>query len=214
MTLPRMIHRAWLDEPMPATFRSFGERWADLNPGWDLIDWSHSAALPDMRDTSRALIDRAAVWYPRDSKRFVADIVRLELLWTYGGFWCDTDVEPLRPLDDLVDQLAVDVMAQVAVAGRSPQQIANVHPITNAVMAATPHHPWIGALLDGLPDAVARFGHRPLAQSVGPWHLHRTYAAGEWPTVVVVPHEVLYGDGSPLIHHWNSARRRVGVGLG
>ena len=213
MNLPRFVHRVWLTDPMPDAFRRFGDQWAELNPDWELFDWANLAALPEMRGTSRDLINRAAEWYPRDAKRFAADIVRLELLWTYGGVYVDCDVEPLRTLDGLIDQLAIDVMAQVAVAGRSPQSIGGVHPITNAVMAATPRHPWIGVLLDGLPDAVARYHHRTLAQSVGPWHLHRTYARDEWPTVLILPPDVLYGPDSGLRHHWNNARRRAGVGL-
>jgi hypothetical protein len=33
----------------------------------------------------------------------LAGLVRLEALYTHGGIWVDSDVEPLRPMDSLLD---------------------------------------------------------------------------------------------------------------
>lgn len=204
---------------MPPTFRSYGERWVDLHPGWELTDWSHPTAIRGMRATSRHLIDSARHLCPRDWRRFQADVARLEVLWLHGGVYVDTDVQPRQPLDGWLAEYGIDTDGlpyEVCVAGRSPQSIRSQHPITNAVMIATPRHPFVGACLDRLPrDAHAPgLRGRPLAQRIGPWMLTRVYEAGWWPTVLVVPAAELYGDRSPLQHMWNSARRRRGVPLG
>lgn len=199
--IPRLIHRIWLDEPMPDPFAAFGDRWAELHPGWEIIDWRTSALLPELRN--RELFDQAREFYPRDWKRFQADILRLELLGRYGGVYVDTDTEPLAPLDDLL-------AGRECVVGRSPQHIAGKHPITNAFMASTPQHPWIEELLARLPEAARQHSHRPLAQSIGPWHLTRVYEAGEWPTVSII--DGLYS-GPWFRHLWNNAARKRGVGV-
>lgn len=208
--IPQVIHRVWLSDGdhadrMPGTFIGFGDRWDRLHPGWRRVDWRWTEALPPLHDTTRRLIDRAAQIYPDDAKRFVADLVRLELLWRFGGVYVDCDVEPARSIDGLVD-------GRACVVGRSPQHIGGKHPITNAVIAAVPQHPYIGACIDAAPDAVERYGGRPLAQSVGPWMLTRVYESGVWPTVTVLDADELYGGGW-LTHHWNNARRKAGAGM-
>lgn len=201
--IPHQVHRIWLDEPIPATFARYGDRWAKLHPGWDVIDWHDSSSLPPLHN--QELVDRAELVYPTDWRRFQADLVRLELLWLYGGVYADMDVEPHRHIGSLLD-------GRSCVVGRSPQHIRGKHPITNAVMAAEPRHTYIGALLDGIPAAVERYGHLPLARSVGPWHLTRTYEDGDWPDITVLDHAELYS-GEWLTHAWNTAARRRGDGV-
>lgn len=203
--IARIVHRIWLDDPLPDRFACHGRRWAALHPGWQLWDWRDSHDLPPLRN--RGLFDRARELHPRPSwewRRFEADLLRLELLETYGGLYADMDVQPLANLEPLLD-------GRTCVVGRSPQASGGVHAITNAVMAAEPGHAYITALVDGIPDAVRSHGHRPLAQCVGPWHLQRTYDSGPWPDVTVLAPEVLY-EGGWLRHQWNSAARRRGAG--
>lgn len=202
MSIPNIIHRIWLEDPMPEKFEEYGRRWAQLNPDYEVHDWRDPATLPRLNNQS--YYARAQNLYPRDWKRFRADIIRLELLWRYGGLYVDTDVEPLQPINPLLG-------GRKCLVGRSPQNIKGKHPITNAVMAAERHHPYIGALITDLPAAIVSNKGRPLAQSIGPWHLTRVYEGGDWPDVVVLPPELLY-EGSWLIHHWNTAARKRGEG--
>lgn len=207
MTIPRIIHRIWLgpDDPMPEAFQRYGDRWRELHPDWEVIDWTDRDLLPllDMQ----ALFDQAASLYPKDWKRFEADLLRLELLKAYGGVYVDTDAEPLCPIDDLLAD-------QECVVGLSPQSIRGVHPITNAFMASEPDHPWIRALIRRVPAAVRQYRRRPLAQCVGPWHLTRVYRADvSWRgQVTVLGDGELYGVW--IRHLWHNAMRKRGEGLG
>lgn len=203
MSIPRLIHRLWLDDPLPEPFAVNGQRWGDLHPDWTVTDWLRSSGLPRLRN--QQLVDQAQQLYPNDWKRFTADLVRLELLWLYGGVYADTDVTPHRHIGPLLD-------GRSCVVGRSPQTRRGKHPITNAVMAAEPGHPYIDALITRIPAAVRDHAHLPLARSVGPWHLTRTYDSATWPVVTVLDHETLYG-GEWLVHGWNTAARRRGRGV-
>ena len=59
---------------------------------------------------------------------FVPDIARLDLLYRYGGIYLDTDVELLRPLDELLYQPAfcgVEKWGTVNFGGCSGAQAGN-----------------------------------------------------------------------------------------
>ena len=64
---------------------------------------------------------------------FVADIVRLEKLVTIGGYYLDSDVELLRPLNVLGDKLELGYIYDCALG--------------TAVMYAPPAHPYMCEIL-------------------------------------------------------------------
>lgn len=209
--IPPIVHRVWLDDPMPETFERFGQEWRDRSD-LELRDWLSVAELPLQHFRRPAWVENAEELFPRDWKRFQADVVRLELLNLYGGLYIDTDVEPGPRAAHVGPELLEDVPGvEWAWAARSPQHNRGHHPITNCVMAATPGHPWIRKCIERLPISLASHGNRSLAQCIGPWHLTRIYEAGDWPTVSI--HE--WTDLEPYLeHHWNTARRKRGEGLG
>ena len=163
--IPRILHRVWRGGPMPDEFAAYGEAWRKLHPSWQCIDWDDDAELPEMP----RVFARSRELAPRDHLRFEADVLRLQLLMTFGGVYVDCDVEPLKPLGGLLR--GVDCFASW-----SPHRGAGDRRLlTNAILGAVPSHPFIAACIDGLDDAVRRFRDRPLAQMIGPWHLSRTY---------------------------------------
>jgi mannosyltransferase OCH1-like enzyme len=190
---------------MPSTFRYFGERWRDLHPAWEVMDWTSRAAVESFGLSAQNVRRQAKAVLPGDWKRFEADVLRLELLYRFGGLYVDTDVEPLTPVDTLL-------YGHACLVARSPQRDGHgYHAITNCVMAAVPNHPWIQELIAGLAYAIEHHGHQHLARMIGPWHLDRTYSSGHWPDVRVIE----WSEITPwLIHYWNNSLRKKGVGLG
>lgn len=215
--IPRVVHRIWLDDPMPALFADYGQRWQALHPGWEIRDWRDSAELPPLRN--QALFDAARDLVPRDWKRFQADLLRLELLDQAGGVYADCDVEPLRPFDDLLGHQVL--VAYSPNRGRDGQRL-----LTQAVLGAEPGHPFIDACITGMPEAVRRYGDRPLAQMIGPHHITRVWQASPH-GVQPLPEQTFYPqsvadrdagrpadlDGAYCWHRWNSSLRRRGRGL-
>lgn len=202
--IPSILHRIWLDDPMPPVFAEYGRQWQALHPTWEWWQLTDSKLLPDVLPGWRNpyLYDTAKQRFPGDWKRYRADLLRLELLYEYGGVYVDTDIEPHRNLEPLLDDHSV-------VMGRSPQHIGGVHPITNAFIAAEPRHPFIEACLDALPGSVAQ-SSQFLAGVAGPWLMTRVYESQKWPTVHIEPW--LYEAGW-FTHKWNNARRARGEGL-
>jgi mannosyltransferase OCH1-like enzyme len=74
-----------------------------------------------------------------------ADIIRMEVLWKYGGVYLDADMECLKPIDRLIDGL--DFFGLCIKPGR----------LTNTVIGSVPGHPILDRALDQVtpqqPDA-------------------------------------------------------------
>lgn len=92
-----IIHRYWTG-PDPVPFPAWAAMIAAANPNHELVDHT-DATLPAY---IRELADRVTDWVPAQwAARHRANIVRLALLISYGGYWLDHDVLPLVALDDL-----------------------------------------------------------------------------------------------------------------
>ena len=104
-TIPRRLHLIWLGR---ARFPSqeVVDRWAALHPTWSIHVWRDA-------DFDRVVTFSARFLHLRDV-RVRSDVLRLELLYRYGGVYIDDDVVPLRALDALVEA----VERQAAAAGR------------------------------------------------------------------------------------------------
>lgn len=90
---------------MPDRYLEYGRRWEELNPDWKLLHWTEDN-LPPLRN--QAVIDDIKA---RDAGRNglecavqMADVIGYELIWRYGGLYVNTDIEPVRSMQDLFDQ--------------------------------------------------------------------------------------------------------------
>lgn len=214
----KRLHRIWLDDDMPELFTEYGQQWRILHPDWDVTDWRHTEDLPKL--INQDIFDHARDICPSDWKRFQADLLRLELLDQFGGVYADTDVQPLKPLDPLMDRRAW--------IAHSPHHDTQGRPLlTQCIMAAEPGHPFIRACIDTLPDAVERYRDRPLAQMIGPHHITRVW--NQHPQeVTIYPTAYFFPQSNPerdrgltpdlseayVWHRWNTTLRKRGKGLG
>src|SRR5690606_41988299 len=90
-------------------------------------------------------------------------IARCLILQRDGGLWVDADLEPLKPVDPLIERLEASENHNALAA------YEDRHYINNAFLASPPDGPFITALVDGL-------GHRIKAKR------------GEHSTVATGPH--------------------------
>lgn len=174
--IPRILHRIWFGPPMPDEFAAYGELWRQVQPEWTHLLWTEGN-LGELNLQNHTLYEEAP---KRDRWRWRADIVRLEVLWRLGGVYVDTDSEPLKPLDTLLDGV-------VCFVSRSPNRERGDHGLTNSHLGCTPGHPFFEAAIQALPESVRRFPGRSAAEVTGPRHLERVYQSANWPDVDVFP---------------------------
>lgn len=93
-TIPRIIYSLWVQgrENAPPIVRLCFDRWAELNPGYEL----------QILDQERVddLMRRAGVRYDALTPQALSDAVRTRLLLNTGGVWADATVLPMAPLDE------------------------------------------------------------------------------------------------------------------
>lgn len=182
--IPRILHRIWLgDAPLPEAYRAYGEEWSRLHPGWEMRLWTDAdAPRPQGVERARNLAERA-------------DLIRYEILRRHGGVYVDTDVEALRPIDDLL--VGVEAFAAYEVPGR----------LCNAVMGCIAGHPAIAELVE-LAAVTVGYGHFPEATAT----TFATCILEAHPNVTLFSADRFYpelwdgranqGEASYARHHW------------
>jgi len=107
-------------DPFPDEFAEYQRTWVEHHPDWELKMWTEDNLPNDLR--RREIYEKLRCPAER------ADILRLEVLWRYGGIYFDTDYECVRPLEDLIDGL--DFFVAYLKPGR----------INNAFLGCIPNH--------------------------------------------------------------------------
>jgi mannosyltransferase OCH1-like enzyme len=168
-TIPRIFHHIWVGpDPLPLEFEMNRASWQAHHPAWEFRLWNEDNLPADLR--TPAVYERER----RPVER--ADILRLEVLWKLGGVYVDIDMECLRPLDELVENL--DFFGTEIKPGR----------ITNTVVGAAPRHPILDqALRDLRPqEPGARFDKA----SSGPLFL--AAVVRQYPRITTYSRELFY----------------------
>lgn len=94
--IPRIIHYCWFGRgEMPELAQKCIESWHKFMPDYEYKLWNE-----DNFDVNSTPYTKEA--YEARKFAFVTDYVRLYALYTEGGVYMDTDVEILKPLDDLL----------------------------------------------------------------------------------------------------------------
>ena len=98
--IPRKIHYCWFGRgEMPQLAKDCIASWHKHMPDWEYKLWNE-----DNFDVDSTPYTKEA--YEAKKYAFVTDYVRLYALLTEGGVYMDTDVEVLKPLDDLLHHSA------------------------------------------------------------------------------------------------------------
>ena len=124
---------------MPPLMRQWRKEWASLHPGWTMKLWSEwqgrvtsltcdgdilNSSFPKLIQKCCHLSQQSNIW-------------RYELIERFGGLYLDTDFEPIKNLEPLIDN-------KIAFAGL----IHSCYPegtkieISCGLMGCPPHHPW------------------------------------------------------------------------
>lgn len=140
--IPRILHQVWVGpDPFPQELVGYRESWRRHHPEWEMRLWTEES-LP------RDLV-RPEVYERLRNPAERSDIIRLEVLFRFGGVYVDTDMECLRPIDPLLEE-DVDFF----VAGARGVKGGRAH---NAVIAAVSGHPVLERALREL-RPVTEFG--------------------------------------------------------
>ena len=96
--IPKCIHYCWFGgNPLPDDVLHCIASWKKYLPDFEIKQWNETNFDLNCCDyVSEAY--RAKKW------AFVSDYVRFWILYNYGGLYFDTDVEVIKPMEDLVEK--------------------------------------------------------------------------------------------------------------
>jgi len=94
--IPKKIHYCWFGRnPLPESAQKCIASWRKYLPDYEIIEWNE-----DNFDVNAIPYTRQA--YEAKKYAFVSDYARFKILYEHGGLYFDTDVEVIRPMDDII----------------------------------------------------------------------------------------------------------------
>jgi mannosyltransferase OCH1-like enzyme len=166
--IPKKFHRLWFGpNPMPEKYVEYGRQWEEMNPGWTLIDWTDET-IPEI--INKNIWDAIGQW-PKSSIRMEsnraiavqrADVVSYELIWRYGGVYLNADIQPLRPIEELLEETGDRAFA--AYEGEYNGKAF----LVNAVLGGPAEHPCWRECVDELPGRYLTMITSPMEMTTGP----------------------------------------------
>ncbi len=94
--IPKKIHYCWFGRnPKPKLAEKCIASWKKYCPDYEIVEWNE-----DNFDIGMNAYTRSA--YEQKKYAFLTDYARLLIIYEHGGIYFDTDVELLKPIDDLL----------------------------------------------------------------------------------------------------------------
>lgn len=133
--IPKIIHYCWFGRgSMPELAIKCIESWHKHMPDYEYKLWNE-----DNFDVNSIAYTKEA--YECKKFAFVTDYVRLFALYTEGGIYMDTDVEVLKPYDDLL-----------GLPGFTGYEGSKTFPPVTGTMASAPGNAWVKEQLSAYDD--------------------------------------------------------------
>lgn len=96
--IPKKIHYCWFGgNPIDKIGQKCLESWKKFFPDYEIIEWNESNF-----DVNCCQYVKEA--YEAKKWAFVSDYARFKILYEYGGVYFDTDVEVIKPFDDILEK--------------------------------------------------------------------------------------------------------------
>lgn len=116
--VPKIIHYCWFGRnPLPESAQKCIESWRKFLPDYEIKEWNE-----DNFDVNSIQYTKDA--YEAKKYAFVSDYARFWVLYNYGGLYFDTDVEVIKPLDDIIERGAF-MGVEVPVSKKSSSILIN-----------------------------------------------------------------------------------------
>lgn len=97
-SIPKKIHYCWFGgNPLPEFAKKCIESWRKFLPDYEIIEWNE-------QNYDVHKIPYISQAYNAKKFAFVSDYARFDILYEHGGLYFDTDVEVIKPFDELVEK--------------------------------------------------------------------------------------------------------------
>lgn len=162
LTIPKIIHVIWLGSEIPEKYSEWQQTWKDLE-GWEYRLWTDKE-VESLTLINRDLYDSSTNYGEK------SDILRLEILYQFGGLYVDTDFACINPAYFEAFHHSLDFYI-----GTEPINCQSLK-IGNALIGSSPRHPFLEKLITLLPSNHSKYKKRNMNNTVemtGPGFISR-----------------------------------------
>ena len=132
--IPKIIHYCWFGgKEKPRAVQHCIDSWRKFCPDYEIKEWNEQNFDVNMMPYTRDA-------YQAGKYAFVSDVARFKVLYEEGGVYFDTDVEVIRPIDELVERGAF-------IGWERPDALGNVHVAPGLGLAAPKGFPLYDEIL-------------------------------------------------------------------
>lgn len=98
--IEKKIHYVWFGKQKPKKVLECIESWKKKLPDYEIIEWNEESFNIEREQKNNKFLREC---YKRKLWAFVADYIRVKVLYEYGGIYLDTDMEILKDISPLLD---------------------------------------------------------------------------------------------------------------
>ena len=131
--IPKKIHYVWIGGAKGNLENICINIWKEKLPGYEIIEWNEKNFDIEKEIKGKKFLEEC---YKQKLWAFIADYIRLKVLYEQGGLYMDTDIQVLKDLTPLMDENKLFF-------GYESEEYVN-----GAIIGAEPHHPFIKDMLD------------------------------------------------------------------
>jgi len=163
--IPKIVHQIWLGGAVPEIYRSWMSSWLALE-GWEYKLWT-DADLKNISLYNQDLFDMTKNIGEK------SDILRLEILFQYGGVYVDTDFECLRPnfFEEFHQKFDFYIGIEPLFHGIIPEY--KTVKFCNAIIGSAPQHTLLKDLLVNMKANYFAYLNGRVIERTGPSYISR-----------------------------------------
>ena len=131
--IPKKIHYVWIGGAKGNLENICINIWKEKLPSYEIIEWNEKNFDIEKEIKGKKFLEEC---YRQKLWAFIADYMRLKVLYEQGGLYMDTDIQVLKDLTPLMEENKLFF-------GYESEEYVN-----GAIIGAEPHHPFIKDMLD------------------------------------------------------------------
>lgn len=131
--IPKKIHYVWIGGPKGNLENICINSWKEKLPEYEIIEWNEKNFDIEKEIKGKKFLEEC---YKQKLWAFIADYIRLKVLYEQGGLYMDTDMQILKDITPLIE-------SNELFFGYESEKYAN-----GAIIGVVPKHPYIKDVLE------------------------------------------------------------------
>ena len=196
MSIPKIIHQIWLGDDIPIIQTLYMNKWRTMK-GWKYVLWKNNSLTKKNFPKSWNYIQRSLdIGKELGKNKFaqIADLMRLEILYNYGGLYADATLEPLKNFNKLIKSTDRFVISNEDPCGFHCQGYNDLYYMSNSFIASVPKHTILKRALNKRNLDKINFRSLHVNVETGPYYIRKHIKEDE-DDITLIETRIIYPHG-------------------